>query len=202
MACSWGPRFLQILQGLSFLSLVLLCPFYHYHLSFVNLACSGCSSCDSLELSQPQCWVSNPSSLICLAFSFMSGNAWCYTSLELWIPGSCSLTKWCYTGSFREGIRLFQLHASKKTNNLCNVILCKQCLPIPALILLCSKTKSLQMFILQYKMSCVFWLSNVLWPLVMDKDFGYSIFKQQCFFLGQTINLMAPMTIKTKKIIQ
>lgn len=48
-------------------------------------------------------------------------------------------------------------------------------------LVLCSKTESLQMAISQYKMSCFPWSSKVLWPLVMDKDFGYSIFKQWCF---------------------
>ena len=63
-----------------------------------------------------------------------------------------------------------------------SVILCGQCLQTSTLLLLCSKAESPWMAISQFKMSCFAWSSVVLWPLVMYKDFSYSIFKQPWSF--------------------
>lgn len=73
-------------------------------------------------------------------------------------------------------------HSIWEGNSPRSVILCRQCLQISTLLLLCSKAKSLWMAISQFKMSCFAWSSVVLWPLVMYKDFSYSIFKQPWSF--------------------
>lgn len=104
----------SILQGLSCLSLVLLCPLYpftmilefglHYWLSLFILPGSELSICDSLELSEPQHWVSNPNPVICLAL-WMHGVIWGQNFSGTVDSRKQSRGKWSCTGFLRERIR-------------------------------------------------------------------------------------------------
>lgn len=120
------------------------------------------------------------SSSLCMFGSANAGVVGGQFSLELQTQGSQSRGKRCHPDSFREGTGLRQPWHLRRVG--CpDVILIDNAykyLPYYCGV----KTKSRQMAISQYQMSCFACLWTVLWPLVMYKDFSYFIFQQQWSF--------------------